>query len=581
MRYILTLLLILIGVTACRPTADERLLDRAEQLLVAHPDSALRLVEKVAVKPTHDGDFRARYNLMLMRCRDKAEGILPSDSLLEATLDYYEQRDTRRNLLEYAYALYYAGRVAETRGDFSHALAHLLDADRALSSTDDTFLRGDVLMEMARLYRRQRYVQLSSIHFDKAARCFEIHNRHTDAMHAWLATSAEYHQLGDLSRSEHYYHKAKGMAEELNDTVVLITLARISATRSVERGEYDTAIKTLREATAAYAGGVEPREYYYLLGLVHLRQGDVDSSAHYLSGHMADYREQQRQDSLYGRSLGHWILRNEDVAGEFFADMGEYKKAYNRKTRALRILDSIYHAEKLSPIPSMQGRYLRAQLEQQNDILRHRMILQWVIAALAFVAMVFLVLWLMTRRRQLILMQRQTISEYRQAIVRLRDAYTIEQNKERIGIPQDLIDRRLDFMRKFLDAAVLYGNRSELFTRKIGELISSESEGGIQWAFEDILNMQQPGIVEFVKSRYPQLTDREIGLYSMICLDMSKSAICMVSNISAKTYYNQRNILRGKLELTNLDMTFTEHFNAMRLALEEAEKGAKSAARTA
>ena len=578
MRYILPLLLILFGITACRPTADERLLDRAEQLLVDHPDSALSLVERVVVKPTHDGAFRTRYNLMMMRCRDKAEGLLPSDSLLEATLDYYEQHDTRRNLIEYAYALYYAGRVAEKKGDFSHAMAHLLDADRALSSTYDTSLRGDVLMEMARLYRRQRYVQLSSIHFEKAARCFEVNGRPTEALHALMATSAEYHQSGEIQKANRYYHKAQAMALELNDTVALITLARIAATRSVERGAYDRALQTLREATAAYANGVEPREFYYLLGLVKLRQGDADSSALYLSEHMADNREQQRQDSLYGRSPGHWILRNEDIAGEFFADMGEYQKAYNRKNRALRILDSIYRAEKLSPIPSMQGRYLRAQLQQQNDILRNRMVMQWVIVALAFVAMVFFVLWLMAHRRQLILQQRQTILEYRQSIVRLRDAYAAEQSKPRIGIPQDLIDRRLDFMRKLLDVAVLYGNRSELFTRKIGELISSESEGGIQWVFEDILNMQQPGIVEFLKQRFPQLTDRELGLYSMICLDIPKSTICMVANISAKTYYNQRNILRGKLALTNNDVTFAEHFETMRQACEKAEKNGKSSA---
>ena len=204
--------------------------------------------------------------------------------------------------------------------------------------------------------------------------------------------------------------------------------------------------------------------------------------------------------------------------------------------------------------------------------------MQWVIVALAFVAMVFFVLWLMAHRRQLILQQRQTILEYRQSIVRLRDAYAAEQSKPRIGIPQDLIDRRLDFMRKLLDVAVLYGNRSELFTRKIGELISSESEGGIQWVFEDILNMQQPGIVDFLKQRFPQLTDRELGLYSMICLDIPKSTICMVANISAKTYYNQRNILRGKLALTNNDVTFAEHFETMRQACEKAEKNGKSSA---
>ena len=209
MRYILPLLLALIGVTACHSTADEHLLDRAEALLMEYPDSALRLVEQVDVKPSHDGAFCARYNLMTMRCRDKAEGLLPSDSLLEATLDYYEQHDTRNNLLEYAYALYYAGRVAEQEGDFSQAMVHLLDADRALSGTSDTSLRGDVLMEMARLYRRQRYVQLSSTHFEKAARCFEVNNRLADAVHALMATSAEYHQLGDAEKANHFFHKAK------------------------------------------------------------------------------------------------------------------------------------------------------------------------------------------------------------------------------------------------------------------------------------------------------------------------------------------------------------------------------------
>ena len=52
----------------------------------------------------------------------------------------------------------------------------------------------------------------------------------------------------------------------------------------------------------------------------------------------------------------------------------------------------------------------------------------------------------------------------------------------------------------------------------------------------------------------------------------------MVANISAKTYYNQRNILRGKLALTNNDVTFAEHFETMRQACEKAEKNGKSSA---
>ena len=75
--------------------------------------------------------------------------------------------------------------------------------------------------------------------------------------------------------------------------------------------------------------------------------------------------------------------------------------------------------------------------------------------------------------------------------------------------------------------------------------------------------MRVPGIVEYLKQCHPSLTDREVCLYGMICLDMEKSAICVVLRITVKTYYNARNILRGKLQLTNNTMSFIDHFSAL------------------
>ena len=553
----------LLGLVACSSSSDETLLNRAEGLLNDYPDSARLVLEQVNPSMMTDSSLLARHALLTMRANYEAMGVLPSDSMLRVVYRYYVPKTRQNMLLNRAYALYFAGKVAEERGEPNHAMAHFLEADNTLSRVDESPLRGDILMDMGRLYRRQRYVHLSSESFEQAAAYFERDNRTPESLSAWLAACREFYQLNDFEKAARYWHKAYEQALLLHDTASLIRLEYAMAYESANNGNYRDAMGILARAIQRYAHGVTPREYYYLLGVIKLHEGDEDSSAYYLAERLVDVAEQQRQDSLYGLSYGHWSLENEAIAGEFFASIGEYEKAYKRQKRAFKTLDSIYYAEKQSHLPRMQGLYRRQILEDQNKSLHHRVVAHTIIAILLLISILFMALWLTTRRRQLILTQRQTISEYRQMIFQLRDAYTAEQLQTRVALPQDLIDRRLDFVRKLLDAVVLYGNRSEIFTQKINELISSDSEGGIQWIFEDILNMLHRGIVDFLRSSYPNLTEREIALYCMICLDMSKSTICMVADISPKTYYNQRNILRTKLNLTNLDMTFAEHFEKL------------------
>lgn len=563
MYRIILFVAVVLGAVACRPVAEERMLDEAEELLADRPDSALHLL--LGYERGRDGYERldARHANLCNRALVAMPDGQPCDTLADAACAFYKSSSRKSELIESAYAFYFKGLDFYGAGELSDALSFYLEADYRLSRTAEMDLRGDLMMAMGRLYRKQQYVNLSSAHFAKAVTCYERTNKKRNAIYAMMAAGSEYYRISDMKYYNSYCKHAEQYALELQDTAALMNLARIYATEEVDNGRYEAALHRLQEAVARYAHGVTPEAYYYLLGRIYLYLGDADTSADYLAMRLSDTSEQKRQEALYDLSSGHWKLENERVAGELFATVEEYQKAYHRQQRALAVYDSLYYAEKRSLIPGMQGRFFRDMLLEKNEQLRHRVLYQWGAGVLLFLVIILLVLWLLSRRRSLILLQRQTIAEYRATILRLKDAYTAERGKPRIGLPQELIDRRVDFMRKLLDTAVLYGGRSELFSRKMNELISAESEGGVQWIFEDILNMQQPGVVKFLRSRYPQLSEREVCLYCMICLDMSKSAICMVANISAKTYYNQRNILRGKLALTNHDVTFTDHFEAL------------------
>lgn len=563
MYRILVALVVAFAMASCHPSAEERLLNEAERLLAEQPDSALLLLQGYDRQRSGREALDARHaNLCNRALIELPNGVL-CDSLVDAALAYYEHSSRKSELIESAYAYYFTGLRFYEAGVLSDALSAYLEADVRLARTREIDLRGDLLMSMGRLYRKQQYVNLSSSHFAKAVTCFECLGKKQEAIHAMIAAASEYYRIRNMAYYNRYCKQAEQYAEELGDTTALLNLARIYATEEADNDRYEEALHRLQGAVQQYAGGVIPESYYSLLGRIYLYLDDADTSAEFLATWLTNTAEKQRQEALYDLSSGHWQLENERMAGEFFAVLEEYPKAYNRQQRALEVYDSLYYAEKQSLIPGMQGRFFRDILIKQNRHLRQRVLYQWVAGALLLLAIIFLVLWLLSRRRSLILLQQQTISEYRAAVLRLKDAYVAERAKPRIGIPQELIDRRVEFMRKLLDTAVLYGGRSELFMRKMNELISAEAEGGVQWIFEDILNMQQVGVVNLLRTRYPQLSEREVCLYCMICLDMTKSAICMVANISAKTYYNQRNILRGKLALTNHDVTFTDHFEAL------------------
>ena len=572
MQRLLLFLLIAWTTIACSRSACELLLDRADQLMIESPDSSLQLLQQISNRSITDEALQARHAVLYSQARDKNRIDSDCDSLIRIGVRYYENRIDEPDYR--ARAFYYAGRVHQHAGHINEAMGCYLEAEYSASMDDDAYMKGLIATALGRLYRKQHYYLSSSERFIEAVKHFEAIDKPSFVLQTLMGAAADLYRSGEVEQAFSYWKRSHELATQLQDTTSLLYLARSAATVALDEGRHEEARRLLNEATTRYAQGVIPNDFYLALGEIYLRLGDVDSSALYLSMRLNDYEERLRREKLYDQSSGHWLLENESVASDFFAAMGEYQKAYNRKNRAFQTLDSIYRAEKRSLIPGMRGRFHRQLLEEQNRLLHRWLTLQWLLAAALVLGFIFLVLWLTTRRKQLILEQQQSISAYREQVSRLKDAYMDLQMKPAKGIDPQVVDRRVVFLRQFLDMAVQYGHKHEAFYRQLGQYFSLNDVGGSQWIFEDILNMREPGVVDYLRHRYPQLTDRDVLIYCMIVCDMSKSAICLVLDISVKTYYNLRNMLRGKLDLTNNDITFMDHFNEL-IAAFTAEKKAE------
>lgn len=110
---------------ACHRTDGraEALLNNADSLLTANPDSALRLLEALPATTELTRRESARYALLLAQATDKCEKpLLPCDSLLDVALDYYDDDERER-----AVALLYKGRLEVEMEQSERAIGFLLE----------------------------------------------------------------------------------------------------------------------------------------------------------------------------------------------------------------------------------------------------------------------------------------------------------------------------------------------------------------------------------------------------------------------------------------------------------------------
>lgn len=560
MHRLLISLCVIVCVAACCPTPTENLLLQAEACLAEQPDSALRILRTIDPARTKRSEWIARRALLEAQYYIEQPNPTYPDSLLEEALTYYVRHEKPARYRARAY--FYAGHSYREKNLLPEAMAHYVEAELAVRQCDDLLLRGRIMAAIGGLYRKQYHLRSGVECFEEAVKCFEQVGHRPFILRGLMGLSVDYNAMHNRATAKRYRERAWELARELQDTMAQIYLLRAEATTLIENKQYREAIDLFHQGADRYCHGEMPSDYFYGMALSYLRLKQYDSALMFLQSRIVDAEEQQRREALYDQTFCHWNIHNEWLSGEYDATIGDYENAFLHKSRALRTVDSMYRAEKYSPLPSLRGRSLCSYLEEQNHALNQHIYAHWVFVALLILALIFFILWRRDRRKKLNMCHTQEIAEYRESVIALRQAYLTELARPRAGVDQGVIDRRVEFLRTMLDTILLYNHKTETLSRKVTALFSAESEMGVSWIFEDILNMREPGVVDFLRSSYPQLTDREISIYNMICLDMTKSAICMVQNISPKTYYNQRNFLRGKLQLRN-EETFADHFEKL------------------
>ncbi len=160
--------------TGCRDESGEiRLIDQAERLLAAYPDSAIATLDSIPLPEEMPSRMVARWCMLYARAADKIAGEMPYTNQLEIALKYYRKKKMREEEAEIGL---YLGRSYVENKDYEQAMMAYSDALEVALAIKDYNRAGYICSYMGDLYELDERFMLSAKRYQESGEYFRLAN---------------------------------------------------------------------------------------------------------------------------------------------------------------------------------------------------------------------------------------------------------------------------------------------------------------------------------------------------------------------------------------------------------------------
>lgn len=204
MRNLIILMAMMLGVAllpGCgrRPSAERRAMELAESLMDSLPDSALTIMQGVALPADAPEEDRALRALLLSQALDKNYLDVESDTLIAVADSFYRvTSDTRRQML----AAFYHGRVLFNAKDYPRALRLFTEALELATSLSDPFWQGRAAKEISLIYDATYHSPEALTYAKKAYEAFKTSGIQPHLNYALNSLARSYYNVGDYDMAK-------------------------------------------------------------------------------------------------------------------------------------------------------------------------------------------------------------------------------------------------------------------------------------------------------------------------------------------------------------------------------------------
>ena len=290
--------LLLFLFAACRPARYPQVLQEADSLASACPDSAVALLHGLRAEMAEERRaVQMYYRLLCIKAQDKAYIPHTSDSAVLSVLHYYEDRKDRRHLPE---AYYYAGRVYRDLGDAPQALDYFGKALEAMPQGGMLPLRGKVLSQMGTLFYRQSMYPEALEMYKNSLACDSARGDTAGIIADWVNMGLTYKCLGKPDSMRIYCLLAYRLNHNMKLPFYSGDIAGRLSWAYLSEQKYDSAKLFLQEALQS-ANNKNRDALYITAGILYQTLGQADSAAWY-------YQRLLHAKSIYAKRVAYGNL---------------------------------------------------------------------------------------------------------------------------------------------------------------------------------------------------------------------------------------------------------------------------------
>ena len=580
MKNIIFYIFLLFIALACQPQQSIRpLLEKADSLLVSHPDSAFLMLDTVSNLDKYAENEYAEWCLLLTQARDKSYREHTSDSLIRIATDYYRGHGPS---LKYATALYTAGRVASELGRPEFAVKYYLEAEQVGKETDDYRLLYLITSNLGGIYGRLCWNDSTLNVYKKSLEYAKLSGDSVFIARANSYMGRAYSLFNEWDKSHQYYEQAVEMLWEIKNYGKLTGTLNEWAGISILRKDWKQANRCIQELDSIpdIYKQLNKSQICLVKGQFYLQTGDYDLADLYLQKALlsdSPYTVRDAYNYLY----------------ELKKQQGEHEKAteYEDKWRACNS-SILVEKEQITEVPK---NYEMALFRERQIAMKWKYSFFITILAIAFIHLCFAY-----RNRQKQLREKTKALKYKEELLesyyqRLeQNNQTIQQNKEmqeslskqyessmqenrelkqtiekisqdstRIEQDNKQLLRKISVLEKFNASAMTAKTEAEI--RKSSMLLLLKEKPiplNQQRQWDELylsMNVFFNNFVARLKEKYPHLSDVEVNYCCLFKAGFSISDIATIMSVQPTSVSRRKYDIKKHLKLdTTLDKFIQE-----------------------
>ena len=395
-------LFVLLMVVACQHHYQYPLvLQEADSLCVAQPDSAITLLQSINAEMLQAPEYvQKRYQLLTIKANDKAYITHTSDSLILSLVDYYEHGGDPVYLGE---AYYYAGSTYRDLGDAPRALDYYQKALDAMPSDENLKVKSKVYAQMGSLFHYQNLYREALKQYMNSLECDKILHDTVSMVHNLLDMGYMYRGLDMPDSTLILLDHALRLAKIIDNSKMVNMASSQLSSLYIRLGDFDKAKDYIQPLLLQQIDYTVLSSAYTIAANIYYHTNQFDSAAYY-------YTQLLEKGTIYSRCTAYERLAH--IALNKWQDSS---KALAYTDQYLVLQDSINRITATESIAQMNSLYNYQLRERENAQLQ----IQWQRYYILFLGASLIVVLLLAIGSYLVLWYRLRQRKYHEALNRI------------------------------------------------------------------------------------------------------------------------------------------------------------------